>query len=383
MPEQDLYGVLGVTKDASAQDVKKAFRALAKELHPDVAGNDPAKAARFREVATAYETLGDPDKRAAYDRMRTRRAQPRGRTWPGGFDFGGDQPRQRPPPPQGDLDLEDIFTDFNASDFGFGNRGPKGGPRTEPRPGRDITVGVDIPGHVATRGGTVTVSYTRLKRVESGSTLIRVDELTDLRIPPGTNHGDTLRLERMGDAGENGGVYGDLVADVHIVAGEDPFARRGDPRGGDPYGSSPRGGDPRGQDSRSGDPRGPDPRAGGPRGSAPPPWDPPPPSGPRMRFGGKSAGEPQEPAQVVDVTIGEAVLGGRIPVETPTGTVRIAIPAGTSSGTRFRVRGKGPPGPGGTPTDLLAEVRIVVPKDLDEESRRLIERFAELNAKVE
>lgn len=348
MPEQDLYGVLGVTKDASAQDVKKAFRALAKELHPDVAGNDPAKAARFREVATAYETLGDPEKRAAYDRMRTRRAQPRGRTWPGGFDFGGDQPRQRPPPPQGDLDLEDIFTDFNASDFGFGNRGPKGGPRTEPRPGRDITVGVDVPGHVATRGGTVTVSYTRLKRVESGSTLIRVDELTDLRIPPGTNHGDTLRLERMGDAGENGGVYGDLVADVHIVAGEDPFARRGDPRG-----------------------------------SGPPPWEPPPPSGPRMRFGGKTPGEAQEPAQVVDITIGEAVLGGRIPVETPTGTVRIAIPAGTSSGTRFRVRGKGPPGPGGTPTDLLAEVRIVVPKDLDDESRRLIERFAELNAKVD
>jgi curved DNA-binding protein len=85
----------------------------------------------------------------------------------------------------------------------------------------------------------------------------------------------------------------------------------------------------------------------------------------------------------VNIGIPEAVLGGRVQVQTPGGTVRITIPPGTDSGTRLRLRGKGKPGPGGEPADLYVELRIVVPKQLDPESRGLIERFGELNPLTE
>jgi DnaJ-class molecular chaperone len=81
----------------------------------------------------------------------------------------------------------------------------------------------------------------------------------------------------------------------------------------------------------------------------------------------------------VDITVPEAILGGRVSVPTPTGPVRVSVPPCTSSGTRLRLRGKGPLRADGTQADLYAELRIVVPRELDEESRRLIERFAELN----
>jgi curved DNA-binding protein len=82
---------------------------------------------------------------------------------------------------------------------------------------------------------------------------------------------------------------------------------------------------------------------------------------------------------LVNVSVGEAVLGGRVEVDTPGGKVRVTIPAGTSSGTRLRLKGKGTPDSLGVSTDLFVSVRIVVPKDLDAESRRLIEEFARLN----
>lgn len=331
----DLYEILGVPKDASEQDIKKAFRALAKELHPDVSGDDPVKVARFKEVAAAYETLADTEKRAAYDRARNRRsAGPR--VWQSGFypPPGGNRP---PPPKSGDLDLEDIFTDFNTADFGFGQKRERR--REEPRSGRDVSIAADVPADVARNGGTVTVAYARLRRVDGALTLVRAEELHELRVPPGTRHGETLRVPRLGDAGEAGGPYGDLVVDVRVI--------------GRPTAESAPGGS----------------------ANAPKPAD-----GPRMRLRPEDAGEV---TTVVDISIAEAVLGGRIPVATSSGLVKIAVPAGTSSGAKFRLRGKGPLGPGGVAKDLLAEVRIVVPRELDDESRRLIERFAELNPRVE
>jgi DnaJ-class molecular chaperone len=144
-------------------------------------------------------------------------------------------------------------------------------------------------------------------------------------VPPGTRHGQTLRVEKMGDAGLHGGPYGELVADVRIVG-------------------------------------------------SPPPKDP-----GRMKMPRREddAGAPD--VLRVDIGVVEALLGGRVTVQTPAGPVRVAIPAGTSSGTRMRLRGKGTPNGDGTPADLVAELRIVVPKSLDDESRRLIERFGELN----
>lgn len=320
-PPRSPYDVLGVPADASDTDIRRAFRALAKELHPDVAGNDPARTERFKEVAAAYDTLSDTDKRAAYDRSQARRSSGP-RVWNNNFRARAEQTQDaragaRHPPNQ-DLDLEDLFTDFQASDFGFGRGGRR---REEPRPGRDVSLTVDVPADIASRGGTVPIHYSRLKRAEGGITLVRAEEEHDLRIPPRTTHGSSLRVERLGDAGEYSGPFGDLVADVRVV-GE---AGRG--------------------------------------------------SGPRTEGGRTEA--PGEEVRQVDITVAEAILGGRVPVRTPQGTVKVAIPAGTSSGTRFRLRGKGTAG------DLVAEVRIVVPRDLDEESRRLIERFAELNARVD
>lgn len=331
--------MLGVAADASDQEVKRAYRALAKELHPDVAGDDPERLARFKEVTAAYETLSDPERRRAYDRMKARRGASRG--WSGGFD------RSRPPPPSGgrrgrspanDLDLEDLFTDFNAADFGFGGRRDERA--KPPAPGRDVPLQATIHAAIARDGGTVGLTFHRLRRADGQLTLVRVEELYDLRVPPGTRTGDTLRVEKMGDAGEGGGPYGDLVVDVRVVGTVE-----------DAPGSRP-------------PPRGPSAHAGGSRAGE--------------NGAGRAAGD-----LLVDISIAEAVLGGRVPVQAPGGTVRIAIPAGTNSGTRFRLRGMGPPGPGGAATDAVAEVRIVVPRDLDEESRRLITAFAERNPRVD
>ncbi|MES2643524.1 MAG: DnaJ domain-containing protein [Myxococcota bacterium] len=443
----DLYDVLGVAKDASAQDIKKAFRVLARECHPDVAGNDPKMAEKFVKVREAYELLSDPAERARYDRRGERRASPfYGNMWNRGTVNAG-----APPPPQtggraaNDLDLEDIFNDFGVGDFGFtgttrgqpgpaqgsqsgqggtnqrggrvragpapeagrfteggasvrntDGRGPTRGPsvtagfgfggdgpeptssggsgnrgttgrmgnarRPGPVPGRDIPLAVDVPPDVAARGGTVTVTYTRLRRADDGHTLYRYDELHDLKVPPGSRHGDTLRVTAMGDAGLEGGRYGELVVDLRVAGAR---GKTVDQRGGawDP-------------EAEGGE------RTAGADATARPAADEPDARRDPGRMKMPSRDDTAADGVLrVDVGIVEALLGGRVPVETPGGTVRVNIPAGTSSGTRMRLRGRGPAAPDGSPTDLVAEVRIVVPKVLDEESRRLIERFGELNPK--
>ncbi len=387
----DLYGVLGVPKDASAAEIKTAFRAIAKECHPDVAGEDAAKLERFKRARAAYEVLSDATERGRYDRRHERRTSSPfyGGHWgqagtpvsPGGAG--------RMSEPANGLDLEDIFTDFSGSggpDFGFGGkqrtnvrpsaggtprgappratgggRPPPGGgaprpppphahagPSTPPReasaprpslprtPGRDIAMRVEVEAAVASRGGVVTLNYFRVLRGDDGRTLHRYEEIHDLKIPPGTRHGETLRVEKAGDAGQSGGPYGDLICDI-VVIGSAPEAR--------PEVPPP-------------PPVAPEPQP--PRMKLPPR---PPPAGDMLR---------------VDVGVVEALLGGRVPVTTPSGIVNVSIPPGTSSGTRFRLKGRGENG-----SDLLAEVRIVVPKGLDDESRALIERFAELNRKPE
>lgn len=341
-PDDDHYRVLGVAPDATADEIKSAFRALAKECHPDVAGDDPDRVDRFKRARAAYEVLGDPSQRARYDRRRERR--------PGGGHFGSHWRNAGTPvngggaPPAGNpggLDLEDIFNDFGGPDFGFGGRqqahvrmraqvppgaaGPGAAPRAPrpPRPeakpaperGRDVQVDVEVPADVAARGGTVEVRYVRRRRGDDGVSLFRYDEIHDLRVPPGTSNGSTLVVEKAGNAGPSGGPYGDLCCRVTVA--REPIS---------------------------------------------------PPQGPH-------AGE----ILPCPIGIAEALLGGRVVVETPAGRVRVSIPPGTSSGARMRLRGKGREGADGTRGDVVAEVRIVVPRELDAESRALIERFAELN----
>lgn len=377
----DYYETLGVERDASTEEIKKAFRKLARESHPDVAKDDPDAATRFNKLRQAYETLVDPVKRTRYDRSFTRRANTEGGgAWrpPGGMNFSGVNVKAGGAPGGQDrfrgrgnnLDLEDIFGDFGGmSDFGFGAtpppkssgpQGPRPGPTGEPVSGRDIVLQVDVPARTAELGGTITLHYPRLRRGDDGVSVYRYNELFDLGIAPGTRHGETIRVEKMGDAGANGGPYGDLVCDVRVV-GAEGRGRRPEPR------------EHAGREARH------------PREEARPPREEAR-AEDRSTFGseagqgasseagaGVGAGGGEDVRQVA-ISVVEALLGGRVEVDTPGGRVRVSVPPCTSSGARLRLRGKGAGG-----RDLYVELRIVVPKSLDEESRRLIERFAALN----
>ncbi|MBK7756745.1 MAG: J domain-containing protein [Deltaproteobacteria bacterium] len=241
-PKDDLYATLGVAESASPDEIKKAFRALARECHPDVAGNDPHVAERFKQVRQAYDLLSDPVARAKYDRRRQAAANQRqAPRMPGGFFFWGDaQPSRGGNSPHGgnarekhnDIDLEDLFSEGGgAADFGLGGGGGSArqnqGSRAressgEGTPGRDIAMTFDVPIDIAERGGLVTAQYNRLRRSDDGESLFNYDELYDVRVPPGTRHGDTLRERAWGHAGANGGAYGDLVLDVRIVGAARP-----------------------------------------------------------------------------------------------------------------------------------------------------------------
>jgi DnaJ-class molecular chaperone len=391
----EYYEILGVAKDADEAAIKKAFRAIARECHPDVAGGDPDKATRFKRAREAYETLVDPKLRAKYDRPpRQRVVRQSGRhgsffdamwkrtasepdhplgpggegvkgrpTTPGAHDGGG-QPKDSHAKGRADggnsVDLDDLFSG------GFGGREkaagrvkkgrrsvdigedpsadaswrPRSGPAVQPPPGMasddpnapkrgdDLAMEVEVPVSIAARGGTVTASYFRLARnprwIPNGKLpeVGEVEDVLDLRVIRGTRDGEVLQERGKGNAGTNYGPYGDLYVTVRVV---------------------------------------PDERADAP------------------------AEEEDEPAAAsqewaddghlrLDIAVAEAILGGRVPVETPTGPIVLVIPPGTSSGTVMRLAGKDEGG-----ADLLIELRIVVPRQVDSESRRLIEEFARRN----
>ena len=341
----DHYSTLGVEKTATAADIKKAFRGLAREYHPDIVGDDPVKVARFHRIREAYEVLVDPEKRRKYD------MQGKGRTpgrMAGGFHYWShDKPPEAPKPgrdPMNDLDLDDLFSqaaETGGFDFGFGgkkkrrpppadggatpeNKGTWGGDPTRER-GRDIEMSVDCPRRVAKKGGTVTVTYKRLVRTEDGRGVAEYDEIHDLRVPPSTLGGERLRVPKMGHAGTNGGPYGDLIAELRLV---------------------------------------------GPAHTDPGPV-------PKEFKTAPSTAETNE--RVVPISVHEALLGGPIEVDTPQGRVYLRLPPCTSGGSRFRLKGKGLPDAKGVAADLVVRLRIVTPALLDEDSRELIEQFAELN----
>lgn len=371
--EQDYYEVLGVARDATSQDIKRAFREIARKCHPDVSGGDAEAEERFKSARLAYETLMDPVARARYDRRAERRAAGGGAPPPGGTFFdafwkASERAYHGPPPSRAratgrknsgnDVSLDDLFDGWGRT----GARpGPSAAPDPEPEPapdepmppGQDVHVELEVPWEVARDGGAVTTVYYRLQRSDAwrpGSPdpgVVRVQDLAEVRIVPGTRTGEVLRERGLGDAGRHGGAFGDLYCTVKVIGG--PRVRVTPPPAAD--------------------------RSAGPR-RAPPPPHPPPPE--------PEAAPPPTPAEpppdaVLDITVVEALLGGRVSVETPQGKIRATIPPCTSSGVRMRLKGKGPAGPDGQPTDWYLVTRIVVPSSLDPESRRLVEEFARLN----
>ena len=322
--EKDFYKVLGVDKGASADEIKKKYRKLARELHPDKNPGDAKAEERFKEVSEAYDVLSDDKKRSEYDEARTLFASGGGGFGGGGFGgpggFGGGTT----------YDFGDVF---GADEGGLGdilggifNRGRGGGRRAQaPRRGQDVESEITLGFNDALDGVTVPLRLAS-DAACAGRGLIVDDpcptchgsgrgvstRTVQARIPAGVKDGARIRLKGKGAPGERGGPNGDLYVIVHVTS-HPVFGRKGD-----------------------------------------------------------------NLTVTVPVTFAEATLGGQVVVPTPGGsTVTLKIPAGTANGRTFRVRGKGVARKDGTKGDLLATVDVQVPTAMSDEAREALEKFVE------
>jgi len=360
--EKDFYAVLGVSKDAKADEIKKKYRSLARELHPDKNPGDAKAEERFKAVSEAYDVLSDETKRKEYDEARTLFAS--GGFGPPGAGRGSDS---------FNVNFEDLFGGSDAGGFGdflggIFNRGRPG--RTQqPRRGQDleseVTIsfedtidGVTVPLRLSSEAACSTCHGTGAKAGTvpricptcsgSGQTarnaggfafaeactdcrgrgMIVDDPCTacrgsgrgistrtvQARIPAGVKDGARIRLAGKGAPGERGGPNGDLFVEVHVPAHQ-VFGRKGD-----------------------------------------------------------------HITVHVPVTFAEAALGAEIGVPTPRGQVTVKIPAGTANGRTFRVRGKGVRRKDGTNGDVLATVEVAVPQNLSADAREALAAYASATA---
>jgi curved DNA-binding protein len=206
MKYKDYYEILGVKRDAGADEIKTAYRRLARKFHPDVSKEKNAEE-KFKEMAEAYETLKDPEKRAAYDQLGRHQS---------GEEF-------RPPPDWGqhfaqgqgafdDIDLSDLFAGL------AGRQGRGGGRRADrPIPGSDYEAVVRISFEQAFHGTEVDLELSALEWDPDGG-VRRVPHRVKTRIPPGVTDGEKLRVPGKGGKGINGGPNGDLYLDIEVAA---------------------------------------------------------------------------------------------------------------------------------------------------------------------
>lgn len=372
MPK-DYYNILGVSKDSSDDDIKKAYRKLAHKHHPDKQGGDEAK---FKEVNEAYQVLSDKEKRSQYDQYGQTFEQARSQGGAAGFDgfrdfssfaegfdfnFGSGGRGQG-----GYSNFEDIFGDiFSQAGFG-GRRGSRGSARAR---GSDIQVDIEIDfsemahgvekelnlykrlkcqvcggeglepgsskvecpackgsGEVQTTRRTILGTFSQASvcsecqgegripqkkcRKCGGSGRVREYEKTKIKVPAGIKSGQSIRLEGLGESGERGGAAGDLYVAVSVKP-DKRFTREVD----DVYSKE-------------------------------------------------------------KISFSQAALGDKIEVETIDGTVSMKIPAGTQSGETFRLKGKGVKhlahyGYG----DQYVKIQVVTPKNISREEKELFEKL--------
>ncbi|MEA2383866.1 MAG: curved DNA-binding protein [Solirubrobacteraceae bacterium] len=315
---RDHYEALGVGRDASEDDIRRAYRRLARQYHPDV-NKEPGAEDRFKEVSEAYEVLRDSEKRAQYDRYganwraaREAERQGRGpRARPGGGGGGGfedfegfsgggggggfDDVRVE----FGEGGVEDLFEGLFGRGRGRGRRG--GGFDGFAMRGSDAEAELELTLEEAARGGR--------RRISLGD-----GRDFEVEIPRGVRDGQRIRLAGEGGAGAGDGPSGDLFLRVRIR----------------PH--------------------------------------------PRFRLEGRDL--------YVDLPVApwEAALGAEVEVPTLDGTARVKVPPGSSSGRRLRLRGEGfPTGPGGDAGDLYAVVKIMVPKKPSKKERELFEQLAKVS----
>jgi curved DNA-binding protein len=297
--ERDFYDILGVPRNASQDDIQRAYRRLAREYHPDV-NHDPGAEERFKEVSEAYDVLSDPQTRRRDDAFgrdfrqvpedvdpdawaRSRAGAGAGgtrRTAGAGFGYQAG----------GGVDLDDLLGGL----FGGGGRG------WGPIPGADQEAELELTVEEAYRGGQRSVTLTG----PGGQRTF------DVTIPAGVTDGQRIRLAGQGGRGSDGARPGDLYFIVRVA----------------PH--------------------------------------------PGYRLDGRDVH--------VELRLApwEAALGATVAVDTPGGEAKVKVPAGTSSGRRLRLRGRGLPSPRGKAGDLFAEARIMVPPHPSRAERKLFEELA-------
>jgi curved DNA-binding protein len=308
--DRDFYEILGVSRNASQDEIQQAYRKLARTYHPDV-NSDPGAEDRFKDISEAYAVLSDPQTRRRYDAFgadfrqvpedvdpetwrRSRAGAGAGRAGAGGggsargpFGSGGSPFGSA----GGDIDLDDLLGGL------FGGRAGRG---FGPIPGADQEAELELTVEEAYHGGQRSVT---LQGPEGQRSF-------DVRVPAGVTNGQRIRLAGQGGRGSNGGPPGDLYFAVRI-------ARH-----------------------------------------------------PRYRVEGRDL--------YVDLPLApwEAALGTSVVVDTPGGETKVKVPAGTPSGRRLRLRGRGLPHHRGKAGDLFAEAKIMVPEKLSREERQLFEQLA-------
>jgi DnaJ-class molecular chaperone len=309
MDFKDYYATLGVPKTASDAEIKRAYRKLARQHHPDLNPSDKVAEAKFKEINEANEVLGDPEKRRKYDELganwRAYEQAPPG-NWGGqgaGGPFRGGRPQYRTVTPEEMQDLfggQDPFSDFFHTFFGGaatgGTSGPRAGRATRSRRGQDLEQPVDLTLEEAAAGATRRIIISG----EEG------DRTVDVRIPAGVKDGARVRAAGEGTSGSKGGEKGDLYLAVRLLPHRQ-FERRG-----------------------------------------------------------------QDLHTRIDVPIATAVVGGEVSVPTLGGApVRLRVPELTAQGRVFRLRGHGIQAVGKPEEkgDLYATVDLKIPARLSDADR--------------
>ena len=210
MEFKDYYATLGVERTASPDEVKRAYRKLARKYHPDVS-KEPDAEARFKEVAEAYEALGDAEKRAAYDDVGKR--YPHGREfnpppgWESGFEFTGRDFGDGP---------DQSHSDFFEALFGRRPAGPRGTRAAPHGPGSDHHAKVQIDLRDAYRGAQRTISL-RVPQLDASGQVSIAERQLEVNIPKGIRHGQHLRLTGQGGPGHADAPAGDLFLEVEFA----------------------------------------------------------------------------------------------------------------------------------------------------------------------
>jgi curved DNA-binding protein len=215
MKYKDYYAILGVPRTASGDEVKKAYRKLAKKYHPDVSKEKDAEE-RFKEINEAHQTLSDPEKRAAYDQLGQYRPGEEIRPPPG----WGQQFRFEQGDLDGFMDLSDLFEHLGAA--GFGRRAGRGGRGSFAMRGQDYEVTAHLTLEEVYRGAEVSLEIAA-PEVGPDGTVRRVPKTIHVRVPKGATDGQRLRVPGKGGPGTNGGPPGDLY--LNIVLRPHPLYR--------------------------------------------------------------------------------------------------------------------------------------------------------------